>query len=375
MNRFEKSPAGRAGLLMLGLLLTVCFGLGPSVAATQADRNVFDDFAAEIDSDIAWTLGPTADRRPLRLAIWPHPTGPARLFPVLGEVYSDALLKALGRRGAAHFRFVDRENVATLADDADSSKAGYVDEAISRVLRHTDADVLLIGEFRQGRSNQLILSYKAIRVEDGVVLATTSQRRLEADSTIQEDSAPEELSDELRLANEHSPDVARPVGQDTVPLADHLKPLAAAPSAQVIRGVQQDLQNLGYDAGSVDGILGAQTRTAIRAYQRDSGLPADGRISIEFVENLNRDYVRLVEDNLSKPEPVLSEPEPAIQEPQVAQRRAIILPGWSESTVNDGRRWAPGKNHPRRSCRRCHQFPPWKSPSWNDRVRARFCPW
>ncbi len=44
------------------------------------------------------------------------------------------------------------------------------------------------------------------------------------------------------------------------------------PSAQI----QQALKNAGYYQGKLDGKVGAQTRAAIKAFQKDNGLTADG---------------------------------------------------------------------------------------------------
>ncbi len=54
----------------------------------------------------------------------------------------------------------------------------------------------------------------------------------------------------------------------------------------LIVGIQEELNNRGYDAGPVDGIAGARTRTAIRSYQRDAGLPVDGVPSKELLDHL-----------------------------------------------------------------------------------------
>jgi hypothetical protein len=42
--------------------------------------------------------------------------------------------------------------------------------------------------------------------------------------------------------------------------------------------VQAALANRGYYRGRIDGVIGARTRNAIRAFQRDNGLPVTGRV-------------------------------------------------------------------------------------------------
>ncbi|MEX0617591.1 MAG: lytic murein transglycosylase, partial [Pseudohongiellaceae bacterium] len=54
--------------------------------------------------------------------------------------------------------------------------------------------------------------------------------------------------------------------------------------------LQESLNNSGFDAGPVDGILGSQTRTAIREFQQTRNVPMDGYASYELLEQLrNRD--------------------------------------------------------------------------------------
>jgi peptidoglycan hydrolase-like protein with peptidoglycan-binding domain len=53
--------------------------------------------------------------------------------------------------------------------------------------------------------------------------------------------------------------------------------VAAQTSSHDIEDVQRRLVTLGYDAGSPDGLLGPKTRTALRAFQGDRGLPSTGR--------------------------------------------------------------------------------------------------
>ena len=49
-------------------------------------------------------------------------------------------------------------------------------------------------------------------------------------------------------------------------------------NTSVVVQVQQRLARAGYYHGSVDGVIGNGTRTAIRAYERSHGLIVDGRI-------------------------------------------------------------------------------------------------
>ncbi|MHA7872644.1 MAG: lytic murein transglycosylase [Hyphococcus sp.] len=50
--------------------------------------------------------------------------------------------------------------------------------------------------------------------------------------------------------------------------------------------LQRGLAERGYDPGPIDGIIGAGTRRALRAWQRDTGLPADGYASAAILEAL-----------------------------------------------------------------------------------------
>ena len=61
----------------------------------------------------------------------------------------------------------------------------------------------------------------------------------------------------------------------------------SANQSAVIR-VQAGLNKLGYNVGTIDGIWGAQTERAIRAYQADNGLLVDGRPSQELAQHIDR---------------------------------------------------------------------------------------
>jgi len=56
--------------------------------------------------------------------------------------------------------------------------------------------------------------------------------------------------------------------------------------------VQSVLNDLGYSAGPIDGLMGGKTRGAIRAYQTDSGLPVSGEPSLTLYQHLQDSYAQ-----------------------------------------------------------------------------------
>lgn len=66
---------------------------------------------------------------------------------------------------------------------------------------------------------------------------------------------------------------ARPSSSTSVP-----KPARPTPDATVL-AIQRRLNELGYNAGTPDGLFGNKTRSAIQAFQRDNGIAVDGNAS------------------------------------------------------------------------------------------------
>ena len=54
----------------------------------------------------------------------------------------------------------------------------------------------------------------------------------------------------------------------------------------VIRAIQTRLNELGFDAGSVDGFYGPKTKRAIMEFQRTKNVNVDGKISDKLVHEL-----------------------------------------------------------------------------------------
>ncbi|MGH7834144.1 MAG: peptidoglycan-binding domain-containing protein [Candidatus Binatia bacterium] len=57
-------------------------------------------------------------------------------------------------------------------------------------------------------------------------------------------------------------------------------------SKEDAKKAQEALKNKGHDPGSIDGIIGPQTRQAIRAFQSVSGLKETGRLDLETAKKL-----------------------------------------------------------------------------------------
>jgi peptidoglycan hydrolase-like protein with peptidoglycan-binding domain len=58
---------------------------------------------------------------------------------------------------------------------------------------------------------------------------------------------------------------------------------------QDVRQAQQALKNQGQDPGPIDGILGPQTRQALRGFQKANGLEQTGTLDAETKQKLNID--------------------------------------------------------------------------------------
>ena len=55
-----------------------------------------------------------------------------------------------------------------------------------------------------------------------------------------------------------------------------------------VEEIQSRLSVLGFEVGKPDGVAGPMTRRAVRAYQRDAGLPPDGYPSADLLRKLRQ---------------------------------------------------------------------------------------
>ncbi len=57
-------------------------------------------------------------------------------------------------------------------------------------------------------------------------------------------------------------------------------------SLKDVRALQEKLRDLGFDPGGIDGLVGPDTRAAVRAFQESAGLVPDGHVSNVILEHL-----------------------------------------------------------------------------------------
>ena len=67
-------------------------------------------------------------------------------------------------------------------------------------------------------------------------------------------------------------------------------PPRASASEHDVKRVQETLRDKGYDPGPIDGVMGSQTRAAIRQYQKAENLPVTGHLDGETAGKLGVEH-------------------------------------------------------------------------------------
>jgi hypothetical protein len=265
-GRFSGRLAGPA--IVSGI---VCLGIAGPAAPAAADQ-MFSPIAAEILSGIR---DAKASRIPATSG-YGAPTIAIRSFgknepPVPAEVanaWNRRLLAELHRQARGQFEFVDMSSIAALvqtikgSNDPDETKANRIADLKANIR----ADILVSGSVTLSGETP-ILTYQALGVENGRLLSTAAPRRM---------NWPERAPAEP----------VRVVSNDLPVIPVSTNPKGYRP---MVAETERRLAELGYDPGPVDGILTWKTREALRAYQTDSALPVNGRMTRRSVENMRRD--------------------------------------------------------------------------------------
>lgn len=74
------------------------------------------------------------------------------------------------------------------------------------------------------------------------------------------------------------------------------------PARESVVEAQRLLTVLGYDTGPIDGIWGPKTATAIRAYQKEMGLPVDGLVSTNLIQHASTLEQQILAEQEREPE-------------------------------------------------------------------------
>lgn len=229
------------------------------------------------------------------------------LLPVNAAVTQDSEVLSQGVVARVPFGAVAGPNVAAgllLVDG--QARPGTQAQAASGLARATDSPragyAFAAGTIEQGSpgllARQLAETLDGGTLEVGAFLAGLGERNRGRQAALLSTAAPGEPA---WLAGGPAPAVVEaqapkppPPAAPSPPPAPPPVPAPPAPppaaqagidapaelSAADRRSVQLELQRLGYYRGRVDGQYGAETANAIRQFQRDLGVPADGTLTI-----------------------------------------------------------------------------------------------
>jgi hypothetical protein len=170
--------------------------------------------------------------------------------------------------------------------------------------------------------------------------AQGSDRAIDAREKIAEVMTPQQIAEAQKLAREWQP--------GGPPVKETAKD-AGSPGVNALTGttllleIQEKLAALGYEPGPADGKMGARTRSAIRDYQGQAGLPVDGEPSQALLKHLQEKGQRRPEKGTIKkasaspaqdtPQRIKEVPEPQTQE-VIDRLKAILREGETENRAD-----------------------------------------
>lgn len=148
--------------------------LNPSMAlADGIDGWIADRLAEEILAGV--TLEASGERS--RIAVQPFAADTTPIAPSTANAINASLLSALIAKSGGRHTFVARGALKALVRDVSELARPGPDDPVETLLENARADILIIGSLRSVRQD-VILSYKAVAVGDGAVLASTKPYRL-----------------------------------------------------------------------------------------------------------------------------------------------------------------------------------------------------
>jgi hypothetical protein len=270
----ERFPVGAARAFRLALALAAVLGVMPAGPASGAvpDRAV-DAIAGEIlrgldaaDLD-AVPAGSGYTRPTIAIKAFADDGGPVDAADA--NHVNDQLMMALQRHARGRFRFVASDAVGDLIANIDATTEPSAERhaRLRDLQANLRADILIRGTIRQ-TSRGAVLTYQAVASETGLLFVATTPLVMSA------------------LPYTQAPTDGTGIAKPRPPVSGN--PVLPARHSTVLEA-ERLLVDLGYDPGPADGVLTDRTRAALRAYQNDSALPVNGRMTWRVVENMRRD--------------------------------------------------------------------------------------
>lgn len=254
-------------------VLVLCAGLVwvmLSARAHAADARTYDtlarDLIAGIDATPAGTLSAVGGYGAPSLAVQ---TVTEDGDVPLASGHSRRLLAALGRHGGGRFRLIALDSLDELivAIKAQNLPNDEERERIDHLRANARADIFVHGRLRTDGARTMV-SYQAVATTTGDLLAVTDDVVVDGPRVVAVAQQPDLFPQPRRRLDPF----------DT-----------GTPYRASVEEAEQLLFDKGYDPGPVDGYLTEDTRDALRAYQLDSALPVNGRLTRRVVANLRRD--------------------------------------------------------------------------------------
>ncbi len=169
-------------LAALPLAALSVFSATAAVAARSAQRTEppFATLAEEILAGLDASAAAGVRGDDPRVAVWPFSPLETPIPAALANEYNAKLLAALIDQGGDRYRFVARDALKAVAREISETAAAEDDiqEVLAVLVRNAQADVLVVGKLRPSSHERVVLSYKAVEVRDGTVLAVTSHQPL-----------------------------------------------------------------------------------------------------------------------------------------------------------------------------------------------------
>lgn len=181
--RVKQSSFAMAAVMGAMLIAPHVEAVGPAHAESGAFRQLAADLMTGISDTEMSRIPARGGYGAPRIAVWPFENDDAPVPASLSGEYNDRLMAALSRQGRGRLQLVARGTLKTLIRDIEGTGEmdDTVDARVADLLKSASVDILVIGKMRRD-GNAVMLSYKALNVENGAILAATAPRRLPLDA-------------------------------------------------------------------------------------------------------------------------------------------------------------------------------------------------